>query len=165
VVLGLGERQDGQSDRGDQQPGQLPAFELEAEEPLGEDRQEHKAGGDDGLDNRQRRQRQGTDVPRAQRDQPADRPRLGAKPVDCAAQGMAREHGRCRDRAALLEQHSDAAGQRAADREQQAGDHRLVSERPPRRLVVGGAVRIASSSPTFCSRAIGSGRGKCALIV
>jgi hypothetical protein len=43
-----------------------------------------------------------------------------------AAQRMAREHGGCRDGAALLEQHPDAAGQRAADRQQQAGDHPLV---------------------------------------
>jgi len=47
----------------------------------------------------------------------------------------------------------------------QARDHATVAERPSRRSDPSVAVRIASSSPIFCSRATGSGSGKCALIV
>jgi hypothetical protein len=50
---------------------------------------------------------------------------------------MAGEYRRCRDRAALLEQHPDAAGQRAADRQRQAGDHPLASLPAARRLLAG----------------------------
>jgi hypothetical protein len=44
-------------------------------------------------------------------------------------------------------------------------DHPLVPERPTCRLPAGEPVKIESSSPTFCSRAIGSGSGKWVLIV
>ncbi len=45
-------------------------------------------------------------------------------------------------------------------RHERAGGHVAVRERPTQRLAPGGPVRIASSSPTFSSRAIGSGSGK-----
>jgi Novel STAND NTPase 1 len=45
----LGEPQHGQPDGGDEQADPLPAAELEAEEPLREDRQEHQSAGDHGL--------------------------------------------------------------------------------------------------------------------
>ena len=125
----------GQPARGDQQADPLPAAELEAEEPLSDDRQEHQPAGDDGLHDRQRRQRQRADVqqPRAERDQPAHRPPLAAKQTDRAANRTTRENDRCRDGAALLEQDRDAARQRAADRQQQARDHPLVPVRSTRR--------------------------------
>ena len=58
-----------------------------------------------------------------------------------------------------VEQYGDAARDCAADRQQQSRDHPPVPVRSTCRLDPG-AVRISSSSPMFCSRAIGSGSAK-----
>ena len=124
----LGEPKNGQPDGGDQQTNPLPAAEMKAEEPLGDDRQEHQSAGYHGLHERQGRQRQRGDVqhPRAERDEPAHGPPLGAKQPDRAGNRVPCEDDRGRDRTALFEQDPHAARQRAADGQQQARDHPLA---------------------------------------
>ena len=65
--------------------------DAETEEALGEDREEDEAAGDDGLDERQRRERQGRDVeaPRAGGDEHAEREPLRAVEGDRAGNRMA----------------------------------------------------------------------------
>ena len=89
----------------------LAAAESEAEVTLGEDGQEHEAAREDGLDDRQRRQRERADVkpPGAERHDPADREPPRAKEPGRALQrvpdldlGGARTAPRCLSRKETL---------------------------------------------------------------
>ena len=111
--------------RRDDQAGPLPPTEAEAEEPLGEHGEEDQPGREDGLHDRQRRERKGADVkhPGPDRHQPAHREPLGAKELGGASQRVPNAHGRRRDRAALLEQEGDARRERAGQGERESDDH------------------------------------------
>ena len=118
----LGDPDDREPHRRDDQAGPLPPTEPEAEEPLGEHGEEDQPGGEDGLYDRQRCERKGADVkrPGSERHQPAHREPLGAKEVGGASQRVPNAHRRCRDRAALLEQKGDARRERAGEGERES---------------------------------------------
>jgi hypothetical protein len=101
----------GQSDHdqpggGDRQADPLSPSELKAEEALREHGQEDEPAGEHRLHNRQRRERERTDVqkPGHDRHDPADREPFGAKQTGGAAQRMADPDRRGEHRAAVLEQ-------------------------------------------------------------
>jgi hypothetical protein len=98
---------------------------VETEEPLGEHGEEDQPGREDGLYDRQRRERKGAYVkrPGSERHQPAHREPPGAKELAGASQRVPTAHGRCRDSAALLEQKGDARPERAGQGERESEDH------------------------------------------
>jgi hypothetical protein len=100
----------------------LPPTDLEAEEALGEHREEHEAAGDDRLHERQRRQRHGRHVeaPRAGGHQHAEGEPLGAVQRDGAADGVAPVDRRGGARSLVLPQEAEVRGQRAEQRQQDA---------------------------------------------
>ena len=84
------QRQQGERDRHQADPDPLATPQLEAEEALGEHRQEDEASGEHRLADRDRGKRERGHVQRERyrRHAPADAPPLGPKEIDCAAQGM-----------------------------------------------------------------------------
>ena len=98
---------------------------MEAEEALGEHREEDKPAGQDSLHDRQRRERERADVQAPGHDghDPPHQEPFGAEETDGAAQRMADPDRRGEHRAAVLEQKRDVGGQRRSDREDQSEDH------------------------------------------
>jgi hypothetical protein len=120
----------GQSDhyqpgRGDRHADPLPPSEVKAEEALGEDGKEDEPAGEHRLHDRQRRERERTDVqkPGHDRHDPADREPFGAKQTGGAAQRMADPDRRGEHGAAVLEQKGEVGGHRRCQREDQPEDH------------------------------------------
>jgi hypothetical protein len=120
-----GQPDDHQPGRGDRDADPLPPTQVKAEEALGEHGEEDEPAGQDRLHDRQRRQRERTDVqtPGHDRHDPADQEPPGAKETDGAAQWMSNLDRRGDHRAALLEQEGEVGGHRRSKREDQAGDH------------------------------------------
>jgi hypothetical protein len=130
VVRPRGQPDDRKPRRRDDHASPLAASELEAEEALGEDGEEHQPAREDGLHNRQWRQGERADVkqPRADRHNPADREPPGAEEIDRASQRVADPHGRRQDCAAVLEQKRDARRHRAGEGEGESDNH--AGDRP-----------------------------------
>jgi len=99
--------------------------QVKAEEALGEHREEDEPAGQDRLHDRQRRERQRTDVqtPGHDRHDPADQEPSGAKQTDGAAQRMPHLDRRGNHRAALFEQKREVGRHRRSKRENQSEDH------------------------------------------
>lgn len=97
----------------------LPAAELKAEAPLGEDREEHQSASDHRLNHRELHQRERAYVeqPRRDRTHPSDRPPLGSEQVAGAAKWMAAIDCGCCDRAAVTQQEPDVGQQRTSQRQ------------------------------------------------
>jgi len=115
----------GESASGDREAGPLAAAEVKAEEALGDNGEEHEPAGKNRLHDREGRERERAHVqqPRAQRDEPADRPPARAKQVGGATQRVAAADGRCRHRPTLLEQESGVRGERRRHREKKTKKH------------------------------------------
>ena len=114
-----------QPHRSDRQADPLSSSELKAEEALGENGQEDQPAGKDRLHDRQRRERERTDVqtPGDDRHDPADQEPSGAEETDGAAQRMADPDRRREHRATVFEQKGEVGGQRRRKREDQSEDH------------------------------------------
>ena len=104
-----GQRQQGERDRDEADPGPLAAAEIEAEEALGEHREEDEASREHRLADRDRGKRERGDVQgeRHRRDGPANAPPLRAKEIDRAAQRVAHVDIGSGDRSSVLEQESE----------------------------------------------------------
>jgi hypothetical protein len=120
-----GQADDHQPGRGDRQADPLSPSEAKAEEALGEHGEEDEPAGEDRLHDRQRRERERTDVqtPGEDRHDPADQEPSGAKETGGAAQRMADPDRRGEHRAAVFEQKGEVGGHRRGEREDQSGDH------------------------------------------
>ena len=92
-----------------------------AEVPHGEHGEEHESAGDDGLHDRQGRERERADVqaPGHNGHDPPHQEPFGAEETDGTAQRMADADRRGEHRAAVLEQKRDVGGQRRSKREDQ----------------------------------------------
>jgi len=114
-----------QSQRGDRHADPLPPSEVKAEEPLGEHCEEDQAAREDGLHDRQWRERERAHVQAKAEDrhEPADQEPSGSKEIGGAAQRMADPDRWGEHRAAVLEQKGDVGGRRRTQREDQSQDH------------------------------------------
>jgi hypothetical protein len=125
VVRPRGQPDDRKPRGGDDHAGPLAASEPEAEEALGEDREEDQPPREDGLHDREWRQGERADVkhPGADRHRPADREPPRAEEVGRASQRVPDAHGGREDRAAVLEQKCDARRDGAGEGEGESDDH------------------------------------------
>ena len=116
-----------QAARGHRDAEPLAQADLEAEHPLGEHGEDHDAGGEHGLHDRQRREGQRGDVedPGAERDGHAER-----EPLERTARGrpqrMADVDGGCLVRTPVLVEEAELCRDRAGEREQDAEIERHV---------------------------------------
>jgi hypothetical protein len=103
----------------------LASPELKAEEALGEHCEEDETAREDRLHDRQRRERERTDMqaPRHDRHDPPDRKPSRAKQTGGAAQRTANLDRRREHRAAMLEQKREVGRHRRSEREDQSEDH------------------------------------------
>ncbi len=120
-----GERDDRKPDCRDDHADPLAASEGEAEKALGKHGEEDEPGREHGLDDRQRRPREGADMkpPGGDRHHPAQSEPPGAKEGSRASQRVPHPHHWRQDRAALLEQEGDVRRERGADGEDKGEGH------------------------------------------
>ena len=132
---------------GHRDAGPLARPDVEAEDPLGQHGEDHDAGREHRLHDRERRQRQRGDVeqPRAERDRHADREPLRAEQRLARPQRMADVDARRLVGAAVLVEETELCRDRAGEREQDAevqaqvrvrwscaAEPRLIASHPPR---------------------------------
>jgi hypothetical protein len=120
--VGHGDAEQDQAERGAGEAQPLALADLEAEDAVGHDRDEHDATGEHDLHHRERGQRDGGDVqrPRAASHAHADREPLRAPQAACRAQRVADVDRRGRARAPVLEEEAQVRGEGAQKRQQDA---------------------------------------------
>ena len=122
IAGGQGDREQRETERGQPHADPLAAPDAEAEDPLGEDREEDESPREGGLDHGQRGQGERPDVqqPRTEGDEHPEREPPRPQQGDGAAQGVAPAHLGRRVRAPVLEQEGEVGRERAEEREEYA---------------------------------------------
>ncbi len=164
---GEGDGQQREAERGEPDADPLAAADVGAEPAVGDDREEDEPAREDGLDERERREREGADVedPGEEGDAHAEGERARAEEGDGAAQRVARLDGRGGARAAVLQQEAEV-GEEGADERQEDAD--FYSQDRESRVRCGVlplfALSTLAPAPLPCVTAVDAGRPEASLM-
>jgi hypothetical protein len=145
-------------ERGNDHSHPLPATEVKAEVTFREHGEKHQPARQQGLHDRQRRQRKRPymEPPRSHRHRPPQREPAGAEQAHRAAQRVTRPHRGRQHRTTLFEEKSDVRAQRRGQRQRHPSNHRPIfsgaQTAATERRWAGRLDQVTTRSPTRVAR-------------